>query len=112
MWPNSENWVGKQTQHRKFVHLSKIKTTSSRQFCRFEINGQVTKAYIFKAIYAKRLQKWALTSFLSELSHQSIQNQNDFRYPDLEKWFSSFLNNRFLFKERHLNFSYIAHPMT
>ena len=110
VWPNSENWVGKEAQQRKFIHPPKIKTTSNRQSCRFQINDQVTKAYLLKAIYEKRQQKRTLTPFLSGFSQQSGQNQDDFSYLDIQEWFSSQPCNRFLFKDRHLIFSYITHP--
>ena len=46
VWPNSENWAGKQAKPRKFIHPPKIETTSTWRFCHFEITGQVTKNFL------------------------------------------------------------------
>ena len=90
------------------MHPRKIKTTSSRQLC---LCKAILSLYIHYSGYlCKTTEKWALTYFLSKFTHQSIQNQDDFRCTDLQKWFSSLLYNRLLLKERHLNFSYIAQP--
>ena len=61
----------------KYIHPSKMETTSTRRYYRFQIANHVTTTYLFKGIYAKTTDD--ITSFILECSQDPlIQNRADF----------------------------------
>ena len=84
MWPNLGKWVRKKAKQRKFIHPPKNKLHWTMVLSH-SVHWPRSWSVFLKGIYAKTVKKTDINMLSFKMF--TIQNQDDFRYRHLQKWF-------------------------